>query len=107
MFGRRPAATAEKITSSDAPSSISIRTFPPGMGAALSFAAGITAGTSGCRAGPRATIGAVTDATIVSDRIAPLIGPPRRPRCESPRPRKITDAAVTLDAPMNIRSRVT
>ena len=27
MFGRRPAATTEKITSSEAPSNISIRTF--------------------------------------------------------------------------------
>ena len=49
----------------------------------------------GWRAGPRATIGAATDSTIVVDRIAALIRPPRRPRCASPRPRKITAAAVT------------
>ena len=36
MLGRRPAATAEKITSSDAPSSISIRTCACDAGAALS-----------------------------------------------------------------------
>ena len=108
MLGRRPAATDDRITSSDAPSNISMRMCESEAEVAPSttVAGGGSGGSGGWRAGPRATIGAATDSTIVVDRIAALIRPPRRPRCASPRPRKITAEAVTSAAPTNIRSRV-
>ena len=107
MFGSRPAATAEKITSRDAPSNIRSRIRESDSNASRTTAGVVgRAGNGACRPGPRATIGAASENTIVSDSAAALTRPPRRPRCARPSPRKRTAATVTRAAPTNIRSRV-
>ena len=66
MFGKRPAATAEKITSSEAPSNISMRMCESEAEVAPSTTVAVgPIGNGGWRAGPRVTIGAATDSTIV------------------------------------------
>ena len=66
MFGRRPAATAGEITSSDAPSNISIRTCESDGDVALSTGGIVGAPATAAGApgrGPRT--GAASDSTIV------------------------------------------
>ena len=71
MLGSRPAATAGEIMSRVAPSNISMVTLARARRASGSATAVVgRAGSSDCRAGPRAAIGMATDNTIVTDSSA-------------------------------------
>ncbi len=98
-FGSRPAATASEMWSSDAPSTASTTTRPPGRSSPVTgrmAADGVAGGGAGDE--PRSVSGTTTESAIVVTSSTPLGAVPRRPMCASATMRKTPPQMATAMA---------